>query len=32
MAGRAREMIYGKRGAGRLIDGREWNEAPEVKA
>jgi hypothetical protein len=32
MAGRAREMIYGKRGAGRLIDGREWNEVPEVKA
>lgn len=25
-------VLIGKRRAGRLIDGREWNEVPEVKA
>ena len=30
MAGRTREVIYGRRGAGRLLDGVEHNEFPEV--
>ncbi len=30
MAGRPREIIFGKRRAGRLLDGVEHNEFPEV--